>query len=62
MKEVKANVKLPEGTCCAYDCKACGWSDPGEKDSSGKIWCTRNHAYYYPLESSSGCSGYFTRK
>lgn len=45
MKEVKANVKLPEGTCCAYDCKACEWFDTGEKDSSGKIWCTRNHAY-----------------
>ncbi len=34
MKEVKANVKLPEGTCYAYDCKACGWSDPGEKVNS----------------------------
>ncbi|CUN45607.1 Uncharacterised protein [Coprococcus eutactus] len=62
MEGIKTNVTLPEGVCCAYDCGACGWSDPGEKDRSGKIWCTRNHAYYYPWESSSSCSGYFTRK
>lgn len=41
--------------------EGCGWFEPGG-DSSGKIWCTRNKAYYYPYESSNGCSGYFTRK
>ena len=59
--EQKKTVKLSEGTCCAYCCGDCGWSEPGG-DSSGKIWCTRNKAYYYPYESSNGCSGYFTRK
>lgn len=59
--EEKKTVKLSEGICCAYCCGDCGWSEPGG-DSSGKIWCTRNKAYYYPNESSDGCSGYFTRK
>lgn len=44
--EQKKTVKLSEGTCCAYCCGDCGWSEPGG-DSSGKIWCTRNKAYYY---------------
>ena len=48
--EQKKTVKLSEGTCCAYCCGDCGWSEPGG-DSSGKIWCTRNKAYYYPYES-----------
>ena len=50
--EQKKTVKLSEGTCCAYCCGDCGWSEPGG-DSSGKIWCTRNKAYYYPYESSN---------
>ena len=48
--EQKKTVKLSEGTCCAYCCGDCGWSEPGG-DSSGKIWCTRNKTYYYPYES-----------
>lgn len=47
--EQKKTVKLSEGTCCAYCCGDCGWSEPGG-DSSGKIWCTRNKAYYYPTK------------
>ncbi len=62
MTKEKKCVKIPEGTCCAYCCGDCGWADPNERDSIGKIWCTRNRAYYYPSESSSGCNGYFTRK
>lgn len=33
--EQKKTVKLSEGTCCAYCCGDCGWSEPGG-DSSGK--------------------------
>lgn len=29
--EEKKCVKIPEGTCCAYCCGDCGWSDPGER-------------------------------
>lgn len=58
----KRNIVIPEGCCCAYCCGDCGWSDPSERDNYGKIWCTRNRAYYYPYESTSGCNGYFTRK
>ncbi|CCY58568.1 putative uncharacterized protein [Clostridium sp. CAG:632] len=51
--------KVCKGTCCAYCCGDCGWAEPGDDQ---RIWCTRNRAYYYPYESSEGCSGYFTRK
>ena len=53
---------LPEGKMCAYCCGDCGWSNPSERDNNGKIWCSKNRAYYYSYESSSGCSSYFTRK
>lgn len=45
MEEKKKCVRIPEGTCCAYCCGDCGWSEPRERDSRGKIWCTRNRAY-----------------
>lgn len=62
MERSKKSVVIPIGVCCAYCCGDYGSADPSEKDSNGKIWCSRNHAYYYKYESSSGCSGYFTRK
>lgn len=61
--ENKENVVvIPNVKLCAYCCGDCGWSDKNERDNNGKIWCSRNKAYYYPYESSDGCKGYFTRK
>ena len=62
MEKKEKEVIIPEGKCCAYTCGDCGWSDPSEKDKNGKIWCSRNRAYYYPYEGSGTCKGYFTRK
>lgn len=61
-KKKKEVVVIPEGKCCAYTCGDCGWSDPNERDSNGKIWCSHNRAYYYPYESGSDCHSYFTRR
>lgn len=55
-------VEIPEGKFCAYTCGDCGWSDPGETDSNGKIWCSHHRGYYYPYESGSDCNSYFTRR
>lgn len=59
--EVK-QIVIPEGFCCYGTCGDCLWANMNERDSNGKIWCERNRAYYYPYESSNGCSGYRTRK
>lgn len=62
MEKENRKVELPEGRLCAYCCGDCGWSEPSERDERGRIWCSRNRAYYYPGESSGNCSGYFTRR
>lgn len=62
-EKAENKVVLPCGKCCQDTCGDCGWSDPGEKDSNGKIWCSKKHEYYYPWEDAyDACGTYFKRR
>lgn len=50
-----AEIVLPEGKFCGYNCTdGCIYWEPYKRDSNGRQYCNWYHTYYYPSERQ-GC-------